>query len=180
MPSVGRKLNAIERVRNRLNQLARRPVWKLSVGIERDHVANSGRQHSCVREDAGFLAIQQTVEFLELPAFPLPSDPAPLRLAPDPHPVKEDEGAFAVSGVKFFDTFYRQSQQRVVFGHLGFFRVVEICQKREMEIRFGVGEVPHLQFLDLSPNRVRRQEHHWHDHQGSALLRYAFFKRHFG
>ena len=56
--SVGRELNAIERVRDRLNQLARRPVWKLGVGIERNYIANSRRQRSCVHEDAGFLAIQ--------------------------------------------------------------------------------------------------------------------------
>ena len=81
-----------------------------------------------------FLTIQKAVEFLQLSAFPLPSDPAALGLAPRPRSVKEDERAIAVTRVELFDAFHRDPEQFVVFRHFGCFCVGEVRQQRETEV----------------------------------------------
>ena len=174
-----REFHPVQRVRNRFDQSSRAAVWKLSVGIERDHITNARRRRSRVHKRPAVFAIQKTVEFLQLPAFALPSDPAALGLAPHPRSVKEDEGAIAMTRVELFDAFYRQPKQIVVFRHLRFFRVGEVRQQRKIEIRRGIGQVTHFQFLDLAANRVWRQEHHRNDDKSAAVFRYALLERHF-
>src|SRR3990170_8442496 len=123
---IVREFHAVQGVRDRFDESPCSAVRELSVGIERDHVADPPRQRSGMHKVAAFFAIQKAVEFLQFAAFPLPSDPAALALAPYARSVKENESAVAVTCVELFDAFHHQPKKIVVFWHLGFFCIGEI------------------------------------------------------
>src|SRR6185503_17309547 len=102
---------------------------QLSVGVQRDYVANLGKQLSPGggNNKAGVLsAAQQLIEFAELAAFSFPADPFAFGLAPLPPPVKKmetDRLIRTVTLVKFFNAEFGGVENLSVFQQILFRRV---------------------------------------------------------
>ena len=173
------ELHLVQRVRDRFDQPSCTAVWKLRVRIEGDDITDRRRRRSSVHKMPDIFPIEKPVQFLQLPAFSLPSDPSGLGFTPYAWSAEEDEGIVAMMCVELLYTLDRQSKQVIVFGHLGFFRIGKVREERKIKVGQGIGQVTYFQFLDLAANRVRCQEHHGHDHESAAIFRYALLERHF-
>ena len=124
-------------------------------------------------------AAQETVEFRELAALPLPSHPAPFAGVPAPLAVKEKEARRSVALVQLIDQQPRMREQLVI-PFLGcLVRVRKVSEQREMQVIVAVREEADLYVIDQRANFCDRIDNGGHDGDRSALTRDAVAEREF-
>src|ERR1700752_1674313 len=88
------------------DELARDVAWKLSVGVERDHVTDRLQQRVICRADDETRirrAAQQSIELFEVSTFAFPAHPFAFTFIPQSSSVKEMEALVTVVAVQAID-----------------------------------------------------------------------------
>jgi hypothetical protein len=94
--------------------------------------------------------------------------------------VKEQEAPTGVSPLQVADAIARHAQQRIVGRRGGCFRIGEVSEEAEPEIRLLVAEKAHLQLLGLAPDNLFIDQHHGNDNQRGMVRRDAILEIHPG
>ncbi len=173
---------AVERVRDRADELRGRSSRQARVGVERDHEADVRRDR---RLSSGFIderrvrgAPEETVQLMELAALSLPAHPRPLGRIPDTPSVEEQEprptvGGGGVSPVELGDPDDRGVPNGIVGGRLFRRRVREVRDEGEANVAVSVRQEVHLELLDLLGDVGHAREESRHGDEGSHALGHA-------
>ena len=162
-------MRAIQWVRNRPDQQLRRITRQHCIRIQRDYVPDE-LEPACIADDRaeGILRIapQEFVELGELAAFSLPTHPHLLFWIPETRAVKEKKHILRGISVFRVQRFYsgRGSSEYllIALAMLGW-RIGEIAQDRELQVRIAIGEVLHLEMLErfINPAYAAKQCRHY-------------------
>ena len=162
-------------MRHRPDEAVDRFPRQLRVGVERDDVADvAGGDRGatgCAQKRRIGRPAQQTIQLVQLPALALPPHPRLLPLVPDPPAVKNEEALAAARGrpmtaVQTVDRVARGGERLLVAGDAFLRRVGPVGQHGEAKIAVGVGEVVHLETLDLLVDLEPVAEQGRHDDHG--------------
>jgi hypothetical protein len=175
---------AVERVRHRRHELARRVAWQLRVGVERDDVAHARQCRGVADDEAEALMpgiSQQRVQVLQLASLALAAHPDTIGGVPAPRSVEQEEAVAAarffaclvVAPVQGLDALARMGQQRLVAGQHLRGRVEEVRQQCEVQVRIAVGEEAHLERLGQRVDTLGARQHRRHHHQRARDARDA-------
>ncbi len=174
---VTRRIEArlIEGVRNGLDHSAGRGVGQQGVAVQGDDEAHVRKAVRVAHVDHGRglfqpRAVDQAVQFLQLPPFALPADEFLLGFAPGALPMEQEKSLAAVALVERFQAFFRGLEQPAVVFARKRCRIGVVRKQAEEQIRFLVGQVADLQLLHLGAYPLRIRQHHRHDHQGAEFI----------
>jgi hypothetical protein len=182
---VGVEARAVQRMRDRAGELARRVARQLRVGVQRDHVFHA-RQHRDLpddeREAALAAAAQQRIEVRELAALALVPHPQLFLRVPAARPVEQEEdvaGRRVVAGrlrgrvllVERVDALLRGLQKTLVVGHRLRGGIREVGQQAVVQVRVSIGEVADFQRLDQVLDVVDARDHRRHHDQRARCRR---------
>ena len=93
-------------------------------------------------------ASQDAIEFVDLPALPLPSHPEPFARVPLTAPMAQKEPVPPVRRVQSFDPRDRRGENPCVLGLRLHGRVAKVTQDREVDMRIEVAERLHFNVRD--------------------------------
>src|SRR5450759_3746277 len=148
-------VRAVERVRDRSDEKLRRVSRQHRVRVERYDVAYE-REPARIADDRAKRVsrspAQKFVELGELATLPLPAHPHVLVRIPEPLAVKEEKHIFprvSVPRVEALGPCRCGGKNLLVIRPVLGWRVSEIAQYRELQIRVAVGEVLHLSLIHI-------------------------------
>src|SRR6185503_15511740 len=178
---IGRsiKLRLIERVNRRADKFPRHFARKLGVRIERNYIANP-REQGFIRSlhhEAGIAsATKQSVEFMQLPTFPLPTHPGALPFIP-PSLAMENMKAkrlfFAITLIKFVDSAECSVKHHAVLGHLLPVSVSKVSQQSEVNMIVLIREEVDLKLFQKVVNGRLAGKKGWHNNHCASVFWYA-------
>src|SRR6476620_5740680 len=132
----------------------RRITRQHRIGVQRDDVADEF-QPARIADDrcegARSIAAHILIELRELASLSLPAHPDVLLRVPQSRPMEKEEHIFiagSVFGVQRFDAGARRRQNLLVAITMLSWRIREIAEYRELQIRIAVGEILDLEMLE--------------------------------
>ena len=176
-PAIGVEAGPVQRMRHFADQATHRVARQSRVRIKRHDIANasrgSGRSEADVHESGVGRGAQQAIQFVELAALALPSDPPRFTFIPDAPPVQKEETRSArrraIAQIETRDAVRRSGDERgvavSVLGH----GVGPIGQQREMQIAFRARKVVNLQPFDQVFDAFQRGEQRWHGDERAQI-----------
>jgi hypothetical protein len=174
---AGIESGLVQRVRHLSNQPLRDVAREPRVGVERDHVANAGRNDGRLTGLAQVgrvrVAAQQSVELVQLAAFALPPDPFAFAFIPDASAMEQEEALAIrrrfVAEVEARDSrACRREQLVVAWRDLGD-GVCPVREQSEADVATRSRQVMHFESLDLLLDfRAGREERGHHDQRAQA------------
>ncbi|EGF32457.1 hypothetical protein IMCC9480_2462 [Oxalobacteraceae bacterium IMCC9480] len=175
---------AVQRMRQRGDELARGIARQQRVGIERDHVAHL-LQRRGVADDArkrgSAAAAQEMVQVAQFAALAFESHPDLLVRIPAPRPVQQQErtaGLIGVFAVECGDGIGGVGHQCVIAGQGFGRRVGQIGQQATAQVRIAIGQVAHFERFAQTVDIGDRIQHRRHHHQRVGVGRNARRKIH--
>ena len=148
---------AVERMRHLANQTPDSVTRQLRVRVQRDDISDvfRGRWRCAADVHEGGVCgpSQKPVQFMELAAFALPADPAPLALVPDAPAVQQEEawarGRRAITSIEAFNAVACDSDKfRIAFRSIDV-RIDPIGQQSKVQIAFRTRQMVDLEPLHL-------------------------------
>ena len=155
-PHIGVEAGPVQRMRHLADQATHCVARQSGVRIKRHDVANahrcSRRSEAHVHESGVGRAAQQAIQFVELAALALPSDPPRFTLIPDATPVQKEKTRSsrrrAIARIQTRDAGRGGGDERSVAVGVLVQGVSPVGQQREMQIAFGAREVVNFETFD--------------------------------
>ena len=167
---IGVKAGPVQRMGHLADQATHRTARQSGVRIKRHDIANacrgSRRSETHVDESGVGRGAKQPIQFVELAALALPSDPPRFTLIPDAPPVQKEEARSAwrraIAQIETRDAVRRSGDERSVAVGPLVRGVGPVGHQREMKIALRARKVVNLEPFDQVFDAFERGEQRWH------------------